>query len=60
MENNIKHYLDGRTIQWLADKLEMNRNTIAGYIKGTPPTLDVAYRIAKLLNAKVTEVWPEE
>ncbi|WP_425712077.1 helix-turn-helix transcriptional regulator [Fictibacillus sp. Mic-4] len=43
---------------WLAQKTEINRNTLHSYIRGTDPSLSNAYKIADALNKTVYEIWP--
>ena len=59
MENKLKEILEGRGIKQvlLADKAGINRNTIAGMIAGNTPKIDVAYRIANILDLKVEDIW---
>jgi len=58
MENRIIELLDGRTIQWLAEKTGLHRNTLASYIKGVIPSLENADIIACALRSSIYDVWP--
>ena len=60
MENNLKTILDNRGIKyvWLADQAGVNRNTIYNLIQGSEPRLRLAYRIAKILDLTVYDIWP--
>ncbi len=60
MENRLKEILDDRGIKygWLADQVEISRNTVTELMKGARPHLDLAYRIADALGLSVYDIWP--
>ncbi len=62
IKNNLKEILDSRGIKyaWLAEQANISRNTVSSLIKGSEPKLTLAYRIAKILNLNVSDIWPPE
>lgn len=61
MENNLRKILDSRGIKygWLAERVEVRRNTITDLMKGQTPHLDLAYKIADALGLSVYDIWPK-
>jgi putative transcriptional regulator len=63
MESKLKEIMkeQGRTQNWLSDKVGVNKATISLIInKKSVPTLSVALRIAKALERQVEDIWFEE
>ena len=58
MENKLREYLDGRTIQWLADKPGVYRNSVSAYLRGAKPFLDNAYSMDDVFVVSVYDIWP--
>lgn len=60
MENRLQEILDKRGLKkgWLAERAEVHRNTITALIRGVTPGLDLAYKIADILNVSVYDIWP--
>jgi putative transcriptional regulator len=43
---------------WLADQVGVSNNTVGDWInKGRVPELEVAYRVAEVLDLNVMEIW---
>ena len=61
MDNKLKVILDSRGIKygWLAEQVGISRNTVTNLMDGSCPNLRLAYKIAKLLNLSVYDIWPE-
>ena len=63
MENNLEKILEKKGIKksWLVREMGVNKNTLTNWISGnTVPRLDQAYKIAKLLNTNIYDIWPSE
>ncbi|KEK23513.1 helix-turn-helix transcriptional regulator [Bacillus gaemokensis] len=62
MNSQLKEILDNRGIKYgfIAKKAGITNATMTNLIKGGIPTLPVAYRIAKLLNMHIEDIWIEE
>lgn len=59
MKSNIGKYilLSGLKKGFIAESLNVNRNTISNWIKGESyPTLDKAYSLSKLINCKLDDL----
>lgn len=42
----------------LAEQMGINKQTINGWVRGrNNPTLDTAFKMAKMLNCKVDDLW---
>lgn len=57
--NRIKEVLDERGIKqtWLAEKLGKSYNMVNSYVQNRrQPSLEVLYRIAKILNVNVKDL----
>jgi putative transcriptional regulator len=63
MKSRLKEIMknQGRTQNWLAEKVDVNKSTISQIINNkNVPTLIVAYRIAKILGLKIEDIWYED
>lgn len=62
MESKLKETLDNRGIKYgfVAEKAKISNAAVTNLIKGAIPTLPVAYRIAKILDMKIEDIWHEE
>ncbi|EPC8417500.1 MULTISPECIES: helix-turn-helix domain-containing protein [Bacillus] len=62
MESRLKEILDARGIKYsfIAKKVGIATSTMTNLIKGGLPTLPVAYRIARVLEMKLEEIWIED
>lgn len=63
MKSRLNDIIEERGIKkgWVAEKVGISRTTISQLTnEKSLPTLPVAYRIAKLLNVKIEEIWYEE
>lgn len=57
--NRIKEVLEERGVKqvWLAERLGKSFNTVNGYVQNrNQPSLEVLYRIAEILNIKVSDL----
>ncbi|MBC6975947.1 MULTISPECIES: helix-turn-helix transcriptional regulator [unclassified Bacillus (in: firmicutes)] len=62
MRSQLKEILDNKGIKYgfVAKKAGITNATMTNLIKGGIPTLPVAYRIAKVLELHVEDIWSEE
>lgn len=62
MQCRLKEILEEREIKqkWLAEKAGVSDATIRLLIKGSDPHLSLAYKIAKVLNLSIEDIWPPE
>ncbi|MBB6451966.1 transcriptional regulator with XRE-family HTH domain [Salirhabdus euzebyi] len=59
-QSNFKNYLDSNGIRqsWIVEKTGYNKSTISNlYKKGTIPTYQVGYNIAKILGVRMSKLW---
>lgn len=49
----------GIKITWLSERSGVSRNAIHTYLKGSAPSLDKAYAIAKILGLSIYDIWPQ-
>ncbi|MFB5192640.1 helix-turn-helix transcriptional regulator [Alicyclobacillus fastidiosus] len=57
---NLKNILVSRGIKqkWLANEAKVDPTTLSKLVRGkATPTLEVAFRIAKVLNMRIDELW---
>jgi DNA-binding XRE family transcriptional regulator len=62
IKNRLKEILDERGIKqkWLAEKANVKENTLSGIINNkTITSVDIAIRIAKVLNMAVEDIFQE-
>lgn len=60
VKNKLKTILDDRGIKqtWLAEKVGVNKSTISNIINNRyATTIDLAFRIADILNLELTEIF---
>lgn len=60
VKNNLKQILEDKGVKqlWLAEKANLNKSTIGNVIRNKFNTnVEVAMRIAKVLDMKVEEIW---
>ncbi|WAI27850.1 MAG: helix-turn-helix transcriptional regulator [Bacillus paranthracis] len=62
MKSHLKEILDNRGIKYsfVAKKANIANSTMSALIKGGLPTLPVAYRIAKVLDMRLEDIWIED
>ncbi len=62
LESRLKEILDERGLKYgfVAKKANITNATMTNLIKGSIPTLPVAYRIARTLEMKLEDIWIEE
>ncbi|MES1049966.1 helix-turn-helix transcriptional regulator [Bacillus thuringiensis] len=62
MKSRLKEILDERGIKYsfVAKKANIASSTMSALVKGGLPTLPVAYRIARVLEMKLEDIWIEE
>jgi len=62
LENNLERIIEERGMKkgWICRQLGINKNTLTNWISGSVPRLDQAYKIAKLLNKNIEDIWPSE
>ncbi|WAH38253.1 helix-turn-helix transcriptional regulator [Alicyclobacillus dauci] len=63
IRTNLKDVLDSRGIKqkWLANEANIDQTTLSKLVRGKAiPTLEVAFRIAKVLDLRIDEVWYHE
>jgi putative transcriptional regulator len=63
MESKLRDVMkeQGRTQNWLSEQVGVNKATISLLInKKSVPTLQVAYRIAKVLGKRIEDIWYEQ
>jgi len=63
VKNRLKEILDERGIKqtWLAEQVGITKQTMSNLIKNRFTTsMDIAFRIAKVLNMEITDIFYEE
>jgi len=63
VKNRLKEILDERGIKqtWLADQVGITKQTMSNLIKNRFTTsMDIAFRISKVLNMEITDIFYEE
>ncbi|MHA4176854.1 helix-turn-helix transcriptional regulator [Bacillus cereus] len=62
MKSELKQILDKRGIKYshVAKQAKISNSTMTNLLKGGLPTLPVAYRIARVLEMKLEDIWIEE
>jgi len=63
VKNRLKEILDERGIKqtWLADQVGITKQTMSNLIKNRFTTsMDIAFRIAKVLNMEIIDIFYEE
>lgn len=62
MKSRLKEILDDRGIKYsfVAKKANIASSTMSALVKGGLPTLPVAYRIARVLEMRLEDIWVEE
>lgn len=63
MKNNLRMLIDGHGIKrkWIAEQLGVSSKQVGNWISGfSYPTVDKAFRLAKLLGVKVDDLYEVE
>ncbi|HDR7495016.1 MULTISPECIES: helix-turn-helix transcriptional regulator [Bacillus cereus group] len=62
MKSELKQILDKRGIKYshVAKQAKISNSAMTNLLKGGLPTLPVAYRIARVLEMKLEDIWVEE
>ena len=63
VKNRLKEILDERGIKqnWLAEQVGITKQTMSNLIKNRFTTsMDIAFRIAKVLNMELTDIFYDE
>ncbi len=62
MKSRLKEILDNRGMKYsfVAKKANIASSTMSALVKGGLPTLPVAYRIAKVLDMRLEDIWIED
>ena len=63
VKNRLKEILDERGIKqnWLAEQVGITKQTMSNLIKNRFTTsMDIAFRISKVLNMEITDIFYEE
>ncbi|MGH1047651.1 helix-turn-helix transcriptional regulator [Bacillus mycoides] len=62
MKSRLKEILDSRGMKYsfVAKKANIASSTMSALVKGGLPTLPVAYRIAKVLDMRLEDIWIEK
>ena len=63
VKNRLKEILDERGIKqnWLAEQVGITKQTMSNLIKNRFTTsMDIAFKIAKVLNMEITDIFYEE
>lgn len=63
MHNNLKEIIEKRGLKnkFVADQLNVSPQAFSAWINNrSNPSLETAYKIAKVLNCSVTDIWKEE
>ncbi|CAM4363832.1 transcriptional regulator [Bacillus manliponensis] len=62
MKSELKEILDKKGIKYthVAKKAGISNSAMTNLIKGGFPTLPVAYKIARVLEMKLEDIWIEE
>ncbi len=62
MRSHLKQILDEKGIKYgyIAKKSNISNSAMTNLLKGGLPTLPVAYRIAKVLDMRLEDIWIED
>ncbi|EJR66517.1 hypothetical protein IIO_01133 [Bacillus cereus VD115] len=62
LKSHLKEILDNRGMKYsfVAKKANIASSTMSALVKGGLPTLPVAYRIAKVLDMRLEDIWIED
>jgi len=59
MKSRLPQIIEEQGIKkkYICEKVEINKSTMTRLLNGSLPSLPVAYKIAKLLNKRIEDIW---